>query len=134
MKLRIFAFTAALTVVAAVFAHSEPAADPVSGLWDVTLHVEGMSVPATFTLVLRNGSLSGSAYSQHTGAGMFRDGSFKDGQVAFTLDFASHESIAFTGALKEDQLSGEFRTEGRVGKWDAVRGQPVAHDHGTASR
>jgi hypothetical protein len=37
------------------------------------------------------------------------------------MDFPSHESIDVTGSLKDGKLTGEFRTEGRQGTWEATR-------------
>src|SRR5207247_2488820 len=74
----------------------------------------------------------GTAASHHTGPGTLRDGSWKDNRLAFTLDFASHESIAVTGGLREGGLGGEFRTEGMVGQWEATRSEPGTHPRAVA--
>jgi hypothetical protein len=96
-------------------------ADPISGEWNVTFFVRESKTPATFKLKLDGQKVAGTAYSDHTGAGTLRDGSWRDNKLSFTLDFARHESIAVTGALKDGMLSGEFRTEGFVEKWEAKR-------------
>jgi len=79
-----------------VFRH--PAAkqdsDPISGEWDVTFHVQNTKTPATFKLKLDGDKVFGTAYSDHTGPGTLRDGSWKNNQLSFNLDFAKHESIA----------------------------------------
>ena len=107
--------------------------DPISGTWDVTFSVQGMSVPATFTFSLDEEKLTGSALSDHTGPGKIREGgSFRDNALRFTLDFAAHDSIDVTGTLEDGKLAGEFRTEGRVGRWDAKKRaseEPGAHTH-----
>lgn len=136
MKLKIFGSLLALAALAGVSRSARAAGDPISGEWDVTFHVEGMTTPATFKLALDGDRVGGTAESHHTGPGTVRDGSWKDGRLAMTLDFASHESIAVTGSLEGEELTGEFRTEGRVGKWDARRKSPGAHSHasGTATQ
>ncbi len=106
-----------------VFAHESTRqdADPITGEWDVTFHVQDMKTSATFKLKLDGNKVSGTVYSEHTGAGTLRDGSWKDDKLSFTVDFAKHESIALTGALKEGMLVGEFRTEGFSEKWEAKK-------------
>ena len=111
------------TLHSKVFRH--PAAkqdsDPISGEWDVTFHVQNTKTPATFKLKLDGEKVFGTAYSDHTGPGTLRDGSWKNNQLSFNLDFARHESIAVTGAMKDGTLGGEFRTEGFSEKWEAKR-------------
>ena len=80
-----------------------------------------MTVPGTFTFKLDGTKLTGSAYSDHTGAGTIRDGKYTDGKLNFTLDFTKHESIVVSGALKNGSLAGEFSTEGFTDKWEATR-------------
>lgn len=106
-----------------VFAHesSRQDADPITGEWDVIFLVQDTKTPATFKLKLDGDKITGTVYSEHTGAGTLRDGSWKDNKLSFTLDFAKHESIAITGTLKDGMLVGEFRTEGFVEKWEAKR-------------
>ena len=100
---------------------SRQAADPISGEWDVTFHVQDTRTPATFKLKLDGDKVTGTAYSDHTGPGTLRDGSWKDNKLSFTVDFAKHESIAITGTLKDGKLVGEFRTEGFAEKWEAQK-------------
>jgi hypothetical protein len=106
-----------------VFAHesSRQDADPITGEWDVTFRVQDTKTPATFKLKLDGDKVFGTVYSEHTGAGTLRDGSWKENKLSFTIDFAKHESIAITGTLKDGMLVGEFRTEGFVEKWEAKR-------------
>jgi len=95
--------------------------DPISGEWNVSFFVHEQKTPATFTLKLEGSKVSGTAYSDHTGAGTVRDGKWEDGKLSFTLDFKKHESIAITGALKDGKLAGQFTTEGFTEKWEATR-------------
>lgn len=106
-----------------VFSHeiSPQDADPITGEWDVIFRVQDSKTPASFKLKLDGEKVTGTVYSEHTGAGTLRDGSWKENKLSFTIDFAKHESIAITGTLKDGALVGEFRTEGFVEKWEAKR-------------
>ena len=95
--------------------------DPISGEWNVTFFVHDSKTPATFTLKREGTAITGTVYSDHTGAGTIRDGKWTDGKLSFTLDFKKHESIAITGTLQEGKLVGQFTTEGFTEKWEAVR-------------
>jgi hypothetical protein len=96
--------------------------DPISGEWNVTFFVHDSKTPATFTLKREGTTITGTAYSDHTGAGTIRDGKWMDGKLSFTLDFKKHESIAITaGELKQGKLAGQFSTEGFTEKWEATK-------------
>ena len=95
--------------------------DPISGEWDVSFFVHEKKTPATFTLKLEGTKITGTAYSDHTGAGTVRDGKRVDGKLSFTLDFKKHESIAIAGLVKDGKLVGQFTTEGFTEKWEAVK-------------
>ena len=99
-------------------AHHE---DPISGEWKVSFFVHGKTTPATFTFKLEGQTVTGTAYSDHTGPGTIRDGKWVDGKLTCVLEFAKHESIAIKGALEETKLAGEFTTEGFTAKWEAVK-------------
>lgn len=101
--------------------HEKMDGDPISGEWDVSFYVQGKTYPAIFNLKLDGNKVTGTAYSEHTGAGTLRDGSWAENKLSFTLDFAKHESIAITGHLEGDKLVGEFTTEGFTAKWDAKK-------------
>ena len=124
MRSRLFSVVATLGVLAFAPERAGASGDPISGEWDVTLHVEGATTPATFQLSLAGDKVEGTADAHHTGPGTLRDGSWKDGRLAFTLDFAAHESIVVTGGRSDGGLGGEFRTEGRIGRWVARRKSP----------
>jgi len=95
--------------------------DPISGEWNVTFYVHDLKTPASFAFKVDGTRVTGTAYSNHTGAGTIRDGKWVDGKLSFTLDFKKHESIAISGMLKEGKLIGEFTTEGFTDKWEASR-------------
>ena len=69
-----------------VFAHesSRQDADPITGEWDVIFRVQDTKTPATFKLKLDGDKVTGTVYSEHTGAGTLRDGSWKDNKLSFT--------------------------------------------------
>ena len=95
--------------------------DPISGEWNVTFYVHESKTPASFTFKLDGTTVTGTAYSDHTGPGTIRDGKYADGKLSFTLDFKNHESIVVNGVLKNGELSGEFSTEGFTDKWEATK-------------
>ncbi|HEV2827741.1 MAG TPA: hypothetical protein VGW76_09050, partial [Pyrinomonadaceae bacterium] len=53
--------------------------DPISGEWDVSFFVNGKAHPSTFDLKLEGTKVTGTAFSDHTGPGTVRDGSWSDG-------------------------------------------------------
>jgi hypothetical protein len=94
--------------------------DPISGAWDVSFMVNEKAHPATFELKLDGAKVTGTAFSEHTGAGTVRGGGWwSEGTLSFTLDFKKHESIVIKGTLKEGKLVGEFTTEGFTSNWEA---------------
>jgi hypothetical protein len=129
------AFSGLVSGILLIGASGVPAAspEPLSGTWDVTFHIRDMTTPATFSFTVAGETLTGTAYSDHTGPGKIREGgAFRANALTFTLDFRAHESIDVTGTLENGKLSGEFRTEGMVGHWDATKRGPEergAHAH-----
>jgi len=110
----------------ALFSHPHHASaaddkDVISGEWNVTFYVHEHKTPASFTFKVEGTTVTGTAYSDHTGPGTIRDGKYADGKLSFALDFKKHESIVVNGALKEGKLSGEFSTEGFTDKWEATK-------------
>jgi len=101
---------------------SQKTADPISGEWNVSFIVKGHpATPGTFVLKLDGETITGTVYSDHTGAGTVRDGKWTDGKLSFTIEFQKHESIAITGGVKGGGLGGEFTTEGFTSTWEAVK-------------
>jgi hypothetical protein len=98
-------------------------ADSISGEWDATFYAQGQATPFTLELKLEGHKITGKVNSAHTGPGTISKGSWAENQLTMTLDFAKHESIAITGSLKDSKLTGEFRTEGFVSKWEAKKKQ-----------
>ena len=101
------------------------ASDELSGEWSATFKVESSTVPGTFKFTQKNGEVTGTVESEHTGPGTLSDGKWRDNTLTCTLKFARHESIDINGTLKKDgTLAGEFRTEGMQGTWEATRTAP----------
>ena len=71
---------------------AQDTADPISGEWEVSFFVRESRTPATFTLKLDGTKVTGTAYSDHTGPGVVRDGKWADGKLSFILDFKKHIS------------------------------------------
>jgi hypothetical protein len=97
------------------------AADTISGEWNIDFHLMGTTAPGTMTLKLEGEKISGTVHSEHTGSGTLSNGSFAEGKMNCRMNFTSHESIDVTGTLKDGKLTGEFRTEGMQGTWEATR-------------
>ena len=95
--------------------------DLISGEWEGTFHVGGTTTAFMLELKLDGSKVNGKANSNHTGPGVISKGSWIDGKLLLKLDFISHESIEMSATLKEGRLVGEFRTEGFVANWEAVR-------------
>jgi len=79
----------AVTACSAVARHHEQLAshlvavadtdDPISGEWNVSFFVHDQTTPATFNLKLEGNKITGTAFSEHTGPGTIRDGSWDKG-------------------------------------------------------
>ncbi len=95
--------------------------DIITGEWDATFHAKGQTAQFTLELKLEGDKVTGKVNSAHTGPGTVKEGSWVDNKLSLSLDFAKHESIAMTGSIKDGMLTGEFRTEGFVDKWEATR-------------
>jgi len=109
------------TTYAGTAAQSQDKSDAISGDWQMTLSVSGMSVDGDLTLKVEDGHVTGKVRSDHTGAGTLADGTYADNKLSFRRIFPAHESIDATATLKDGKLVGEFRTEGMQGTWEAKR-------------
>ena len=97
-------------------------ADPITGEWNVTFYVNDTTMPATFTFKLEGTTVTGTAYSDHTGEGTIRDGKWSDGKLSFALDFKKHEPLVVQGILKNGRLAGEsHHPGGPTYKWEASK-------------
>jgi hypothetical protein len=116
-------------------AAQEPAAG-ISGAWSATFTIGGQSVPVLLKFAEKDGVVTGTVESDHTGPGTINDGTWKDNTLNCTLKFEKHESIALTGTLKGEIFAGEFKTEGMQGTWEAKRGgtKTIGHGGGSTSK
>jgi len=126
MTITILAFVAVMGLVGAgLVAAGAPdlpdKPDPITGEWAGTFEVNGHTAEVTLKLKLDGDRVAGTADSEHTGPGTLSKGMWSKDKLSFTMDFAAHESIAVTAVLKGGTLTGEFRTEGMVGTWEARR-------------
>ena len=111
-------FLAVIAALVALPAFATPN-DSVTGDWDATFHIEGFTIQGKIALKVEGEAVTGTCDTEHTGHGTIT-GTFKDGKLSFTAKFEKHESIDFTGWIKDGKLDGEFKTEGNTGQWSAV--------------
>ena len=102
-----------------------PDTNVVSGEWDAQLEAFGTLTAVKMNLKLDGGKVTGTVESGHTGVGIISDGWWKNDKLGFTAKFEKHESVAFTGEMRDGKLKGEYATEGRVSKWAASRKKAV---------
>ena len=122
MFLKTFAMITIITIAAcAATALAGQKNDPISGEWTVVFSIQGQTAEGTFNLKLEGDKVTGTIDTAHTGPGTLSEGKWVDGKLSFTLDFAKHESIDVTGAVKDGKLKGEFATEGTTGTWTATK-------------
>ena len=115
------------TILGALFtclllhASTPQVSDPISGDWEMILHVKDAKTAASLTLKLDGNRVTGVFASDHTGPGTLRDGSWNGSSLSLKLDFAAHDSIELAGTLRDGRLVGKFHTEGFVDMWEAKR-------------
>jgi hypothetical protein len=105
----------------AISISSVNASSGINGDWDAIYNIAGQTVDGTLSFEVNGKTLTGSVFTEHTGKGTINDGTFDKNKLNCTLAFEKHESIALTGELADDKLSGTFTTEGMTGTWTAVR-------------
>ena len=93
----------------------------ISGEWSVTLIVGKQTAPATFIFRVDGEKVTGAVYSEHTGAGTIREGSWVKGKLVATLEFSSHESLVINANLKDGKLVGDFLSDDMVVKYEGTR-------------
>lgn len=95
--------------------------DSIDGDWTVTFMVQGQSVSGRMGFQAHGEKLGGSVETQHTGQGTLSGGEWSHNKLSGIYVFPEHEAIAIAGELRDGKLAGVFYTEGRDGKWEAVR-------------
>ena len=115
------AATAPKPAAPAPSAGAKPAAkDPLTGEWDGTADVQGMTIPFTLKLAVDGEKVTGESSSAQ-GTATISKGSWSQEKLAFTLE-TPNGNIAFTGALKAGKLEGDFDFAGQMqGKWSATK-------------
>lgn len=99
---------------------AESGSENLSGEWDAIADANGQPFPFLLTLKVDGDKVSGGSSSQ-LGDSPISSGSWKDGQLSFTLDSANG-AISMTATVIEGKLSGMFDYAGQLqGKWVAVR-------------
>lgn len=122
MFVKTFALTTILGLLA--FAAATPAAtDSIKGEWAGVFLIAGHTAYATMKFDVDGNKVTGSMNSEHTGPGTITDGNWENGKLTCTIKFEKHESIDFSGWLRDGKLEGEFKTEGMTGTWTATRKQ-----------
>jgi hypothetical protein len=92
----------------------------LSGQWEAVADANGQPFPFLLTLKVEGESVTGSSSSQ-LGEAAIKDGSWKEGKLAFTLA-GSNGDIVMAATVVEGKLTGEFDYSGQLqGKWVAVR-------------
>lgn len=110
---------------AAAAAPAAPAA-PTSGAvnlngnWEAVADANGQPFPFSLTLKVEGETVTGSSSSQ-LGDSMIKEGTWKDGKLAFTLE-GQNGAVTLSAVVVEGKLSGEFDFSGQLqGKWVAVK-------------
>jgi hypothetical protein len=111
----------AILAVSVSLALASHKTDSVSGEWHITFKMGEHTGEGTMTLKLDGEKVTGTIETAHTGPGTLSNSTYKDGKLSFTADFAKHESINFTGEVKDGKIQGEFATEGMTGTWAATK-------------
>ena len=113
------------TLVLALFTFSSTAStsktESIKGEWLGVFSIAGHTADVVLKFDVHGSKVTGTVSSEHTGPGTITDGKWKHGKLTCTLKFEKHESIAFTGWLKDGKPEGEFKTEGMTGTWTATR-------------
>ena len=110
-----------ILALSASFALAAANSGSVSGNWNITFKMGEHTGEGTMSLKLDGDKVTGTVETAHTGTGTLSNGTFKDGKLSLTADFATHESIKFTGEIKDGKIVGEFFTEGTSGTWAASK-------------
>ncbi|HSE31961.1 MAG TPA: hypothetical protein VLA93_10295 [Pyrinomonadaceae bacterium] len=97
-----------------------PAPVNLNGEWEAVADANGQPFPFTLVLKIEGENVTGSSSSQ-LGESQISSGSWKDGQLTFTLE-GQNGAIAMTATVIEGKLSGVFDYAGQLqGKWVAVK-------------
>ena len=94
----------------------------LNGQWEAVADATGQPFPFLLTLKVDGETVTGNSSSQ-LGEAAVKDGSWKDGKLAFVLE-GSNGNISMVATVVDGKLSGEFDYAGQLqGKWVAVKKQ-----------
>lgn len=111
---------AAAATPAAAPAAASPAAVNLNGQWEGIADAQGQPFPFLLTLKVEGDKVTGTSSSQ-LGESVVKDGSWKDGKLAFQLE-GQNGTISMSATIIEGKLSGEFDYAGQLqGKWVAQK-------------
>ena len=111
---------AAAAAPATPAAAAAPAAFNLNGQWEGVADAQGQPFPFLLTLKVEGDKVTGTSSSQ-LGDSVVKDGSWKDGKLAFQLE-GQNGTISMSATVIEGKLSGEFDYAGQLqGKWVAVK-------------
>jgi hypothetical protein len=92
----------------------------LNGQWDGIADAQGQPFPFLLTLKVDGETVTGNSSSQ-LGESVVKDGSWKDGKLAFQLE-GQNGTISMSATVVDGKLSGEFDYAGQLqGKWVAVK-------------
>ena len=92
----------------------------LNGQWEAVADANGQPFPFLLTLKVDGETVTGNSSSQ-LGEAPVKDGSWKEGKLAFTLE-GSNGNISMIATVVDGKLSGEFDYAGQLqGKWVAVK-------------
>lgn len=95
--------------------------DPISGVWDGVTGTEEMARNFTLTLKVAGDKVTGEIASDE-GAIPLASGSWKEGALVISFDFAGMGTITMAGGLKEGKLVGTLDLAGQMQMpWAAVK-------------
>ena len=93
-----------------------------TGDWEAVADANGQPFPFLLSLKIDGEKVTGGSSSQ-LGEGTIKEGSWKDGKLAFTIE-GTNGPITMSASVVDGKLAGEFDYAGQLqGKWVAVRKQ-----------
>lgn len=120
IELKKVATTAAATPATPGASSAPASALNLNGQWEAVADANGQPFPFTLMLKVEGETVTGNSSSQ-LGEAAVKDGSWKDGKLAFVLE-GSNGNIAMVATVVDGKLSGEFDYAGQLqGKWVAVK-------------
>lgn len=112
----------ALVLPLIVFGQENATNPSIDGDWVITFQAQGQSVSGNLHFKTDGERVTGTVETAHTGPGTVQNGKWSQQKINATLVFEKHEDVVLKGQLKGDgTLAGDYHTEGRTEKWQAVK-------------